>query len=395
MKKNFSADIISALLDDPAFFCWLIAPTPELDAYWQKRMNEDECLKENIETLVETIKNLKVVEELPSLKDKEEIWAKIEKDIQVSGYRSIKRWKSALSIAAFLAILLSGYWMFTEHGQNVEDFDYSAFLTQEPESLRSEEISLVLSDNRSIQIKDSTLITYTDEGIVVGTEKVEQASTEPQLNQLIVPYGKTTSVILCDGTKVWMNSGSKLIYPSTFEQNKREVFLVGEAFLDVVPNEKKPFVVRTNHLVVNVLGTCLNVTAYEDDDMQSVLLVSGKVDVRNGDMKQKLKISPNEKMRYEISSGNTKIEEVDVNYYISWIYGYLLLNKERLPQLLHKLERHYNVSFTYNEADIRNFSVSGKLDLDAGINEVMNFIALTTPVVYELKDDSILIKLRK
>lgn len=398
MMKCFSENIISALLDDPKFFQWLIEPTSELEAYWQERMNEDEQLKDNAETLMKILKNIKVAETTPTAQDKEVIWARIEKDIRPKRIIHRRGWGIVSSLVACAVLLLGGYWMLvTEWAPEQKEIDYTAFAVLEAESVQGEDISLILSDNRSINIKkDSAHISYTNNGtITIGTEEIVENTDKPQLNQLVVPYGKMTSLVLSDGTKVWMNSGSKLVYPSVFEENKREIFLLGEAFLDVTPNKDAPFMIKTNHLDVNVLGTRLNVTAYNDDDMQSVLLVSGSVEVKGQEAKKSFKIAPYQMLAYETSSSKINVEEVDVSNYISWIYGYLLLNAEKLPRLLHKLERHYNISFVYNENELRNISVSGKLDLAGGLNEVMSSIALTAPIWFELTEEQIIVKLRK
>ena len=93
-----------------------------------------------------------------------------------------------------------------------------------------------------------------------------------------------SSLTFSDGTKIWVNSGSKVIYPVSFEKKKREIYVEGEVYLDVTHDTSWPFVVRTQQVDVKVLGTSFNVSAYKDDSNMQVTLVEGKVEVNTNTM---------------------------------------------------------------------------------------------------------------
>jgi ferric-dicitrate binding protein FerR (iron transport regulator) len=168
---------------------------------------------------------------------------------------------------------------------------------------------------------------------------------------------------------------------------------MGEAYLDVAKNKDCPFIIRTNYMDVNVLGTELNVSAYQDESTQSVVLVSGAVSVNNKVRENAHNISPNQMFSYSTISNGIDVRKVDVNNYISWIHGYLLLDSESLNLVLQKLERHFNISFIYNAKDFENIFVSGKLDLSGTPENVLKYICIAAPVSYRVDNGVIKIEL--
>ena len=100
------------------------------------------------------------------------------------------------------------------------------------------------------------------------------------MNQVVVPFGKKSSIELADGTKVWLNAGSRMAFPDRFTGSRREIFLEGEAFFNVTPDKSMPFYVKTKEVVIRVLGTKFNVSAYEADNEVVTVLVEGTVSMR-------------------------------------------------------------------------------------------------------------------
>lgn len=400
METDSSYQVISVLLDDKQFSEWIIKPTPELDAHWEERMDKDEDLKKNVMALKGILEKIKVVEPSLTPEDKRLVWQQIEKKILAQERKKNRFrgfWTTMAAAAAVVVFMAGGYWLLSNNNRYINDTDYSLFAEMDGQLMKSKNINLILSGNRKIDIdKDDEVITYSHKGeIKVGREQVAREAETPQLNQLIVPYGKTTSLILSDGTKVWVNSGSKLIYPVVFEKNKREIFLTGEAYFDVTKNKKAPFIIKTNHIDVNVLGTKLNVSAYSDDSHQSIVLVTGAVEVKSKELKGPFKIMPNEKLAYGVATKKVDVQKVDVNHHISWVNGYLWLQSEELGNLLHKIERYYNQTFIYNSEELKDTYVSGKLNLEVNLKEVLDNISITTPIAYIIEEDGIAVTLQK
>ncbi|GAB6007562.1 FecR family protein [Dysgonomonas reticulitermitis] len=396
MRKNCSDNIISSLLDNDLFMKWIVNPTPELDAFWENEMNRDDELKDNVYTLKDIIKNIKIEEPALSIDEKKLIWERIEQNIgrdKMEKRFFLRRWMQVASVAAIVLLLVGGYFYVSSNKTEIE-VDYASML-DDNQTAQSGDISLILSNNKVVNIrKDSSQVVYDDKGrINVDSEEIKGAENgKPSLNQLIVPYGKTTFLTLSDGTKIWVNSGTKLIYPTVFDEDKREIYLVGEVYLDVTKDEDRPFIIKTNHMDVNVLGTKLNVSAYNDANAQSVVLVSGAVNIKSKELKGSYKIYPSQMFSYDIASSKADIQEVDVDNYVSWIHGYLMLKSESLDLVLQKLERYFNISFIYDAKNFSNIRVSGKLDLKGTPENALKYIGITAPISYKINGEKIKIE---
>ncbi len=269
---------------------------------------------------------------------------------------------------------------------------------------------LVKSGNHTVKVEaDRADVVYEGEGkLTVNSqeiaprgedEKVARASAwrkeEVRMDRVMVSYGKTAYLKLDDGTKIWVNSGSQLIYPSTFARDKREVFLVGEAYFEVAEDAARPFILKSNDLNVEVLGTRFNVSAYGDEVMQTVVLVSGSVDVSDVDGKISYQMDPDQMFSYDRTLGKAGIRTVDVEQYISWIHGYHLLRDESLDVLFTRIGRHFNVRFNYDPAQMQGISFGGKLDLVRGLEQVLDTISTTTPIEWRHENGEVIVELSK
>jgi hypothetical protein len=229
---------------------------------------------------------LQVKEPVLSDADKQILWEKIEKIIQGEQRKKmlLRRWTGLAATVAILLSLAGGAYLFTRN-QMLDSIDYISML-DEAQSLQSESVSLILPDSQVVAIQDDhSDVVYDHNGqINVNSKPIKGTYSKNSgmaLNTLVVPYGKTLSLTLNDETKVRVNSGTTLIYPTVFENNKREIYLTGEIYLDVAKDEARPFIIKTNQMDVNVLGTKLDVSAYSDDPVQSVVLVSGACCIKN------------------------------------------------------------------------------------------------------------------
>lgn len=396
MKKEHNTNTIYALLDDESFIRWVLCPTPELDRYWYQKARTDTELAEHIDMLKEIIERLKVEEPQLSAQNRTMMWDRIQEtiaDTETSKPILGIKWFRMASAVAIVIIAIGLFFTFIKKN---DDIDYASILQHDEDAMRSGNVSLVLSNDKVLEIsKDSSVVAYDNKGRVnVNSEQVE-ADPLSKLNQLIVPYGKTTSVILSDGTKIWINSGSKLIYPSVFDKSKREIFVEGEIYLDVKRNEQVPFVIKTNRIEVNVFGTKLNISAYREDTEQSVVLVSGSVSVKGKEQTKPTMIVPSQMFTFDIVSQDINVKNVDVENYTSWVNGYLLLHSESLNDVILKIERHYNMKFSYDRESFKNIHVSGKLDMKERIDEVLDFINVIASTEYQIKGDNVQIRKTK
>ena len=151
------------------------------------------------------------------------------------------------------------------------------------------------------------------------------------MNQLVVPFGKKSKIELADGTRLWLNSGSRAIYPVVFQKGKREIYLEGEGYLEVAHNASSPFYVVTDQMKVRVLGTKFNLSAYKEDASVSVVLVEGSVEASSES--GKLILKPNQLLNYQKSTRESTISHANVLQYVSWIDGWMLCDKEKLSSI--------------------------------------------------------------
>ncbi|GAB1855481.1 hypothetical protein MHTCC0001_03150 [Flavobacteriaceae bacterium MHTCC 0001] len=271
----------------------------------------------------------------------------------------------------------------------------------------SDKVTIILNEGKDISLEgESTTISYSNTGEQIdinGDDILTQnvsSTKETKFNTLIVPYGKRSTVTLSDGTKVWINSGSKFVYPISFNsENKREVYLEGEAAFDVSHDKDHPFVVLSDNQEVEVLGTVFNVSSYSDDDNNFVVLKSGSVQVshKNEDKglfskkKKSITIVPGIKANINLKSRKVSTKSVDVEHYFSWIDGVLILKNNNLNEIMRRLSRVYNVSINIDNKALADQRFSGYLDLKDSVDDVIQTIMETTEFNYQKNENQITI----
>ena len=212
-------------------------------------------------------------------------------------------------------------------------------------------------------------------------------------HSLKVPYGKRFNVILTDGSKVFLNSGSVLKYPIKFLPNqKREVFLQGEAYFDVSKNKKDLFIVNTNKINVEVYGTKFNVKNYSEDFNSDIVLVSGSVAIKNNENEESTLLKPG--FKGSVDKTTLKITESKINtkVYTSWIEGEVVFRKESFSQILKKLERLYNVTAIDNRVESSNELFNAAIDVEnENIETVLEYFNKIYNIKYEIFNNKIII----
>ena len=195
-------------------------------------------------------------------------------------------------------------------------------------------------------------------------------------NIVEVPRGQRVALTLSDGTKVWLNSNSKFVYPAQFSSEERDVRLEGEGFFDVTPNPDKPFIIRSGEARVKVLGTSFDFKSYKEDEFIKLTVSTGKVRVNVADQDLQLAVSPNEHLSINKIDGNVRKESIEENNYIKWIHGSLYFNKEPIREVIKTINRTYNrkVILQCKNCDYR---ITGTHD-NKSIEAVIEAICFTT-----------------
>ncbi|MBK3518206.1 FecR family protein [Carboxylicivirga marina] len=225
---------------------------------------------------------------------------------------------------------------------------------------------------------------------VLAYNNNEDPIEEIMYNTLEVPIGGRYSIVLSDGTKVWLNSKSSLKFPVQFGRESREVHLHGEGYFEVAKNENSPFKVHTSKGLVEVLGTEFNVSDYYDDDYSAVTLVEGAVKVANN--KEAVILKPGEQSLIFDVNKHIVSQEVDPNFYISWTKGVFEFDNQNLDYILRKLARWYDVSITYDHIVLKELRFTGAVESKDDIEIILNRIEHTCGVYFEISDSGIRVK---
>lgn len=385
MNTDYTTYTAEELLADDYFLRSERHPTPASDAFWAYLYATSPALAGEAALARQILEAFDQAGDAPHLLSPEAT-AALRQQIEARNRRHDRRYRrylrAATGIAAAVALVAAAGWHLLR--TTPPETDYAAIMNsfeQTPDSA-SNSIRLVLSDNRKIAIdgKESQ-VDYNDKGEVnINSSQViheEADESRPAYNQLIVPHGKRSTVTFGDGTRAWLNSGSRIVYPVNFEKHKREIYAQGEVCLDVARDEKRPFVVKTDHLHIQVLGTKFNVNDCADDPSAHVALLCGQVEISaNG---EKNILTPNRMLSYDRRKNETRIATVDAAEYIAWTEGYYPFKQECLSVALHKLSKYYGVEFEWDEK-VSTLKCSGKFDLKEDLAEAFRTLEKTAPI---------------
>ena len=206
-------------------------------------------------------------------------------------------------------------------------------------------------------------------------------------------YGERELVTLPDSSKVWLNSGSTLIYPSRFVSKERNVCLTGEAFFDVTKDKEHPFIVDVNQIRLKVLGTSFNVCSYPDNPEITTTLESGKIQVDIEGKDQTYLLSPHDHLVYNSQTGQVDISHLDIDNYSVWRTGALYFNDAKFRQVITQLERAYNVKIHIRNDQFDDQTIRVHFNSNESIEEVMSIIKMLIPALhYEIKGQDVYIE---
>ncbi|WP_426291686.1 FecR family protein [Dyadobacter endophyticus] len=319
--------------------------------------------------------------------EKDALWNQVEETISRRKQRSFNTfWIAAAASVTLLLLAGVGYLVFYEDSARVMQ-DVAAKAKEIPEETR-----LILADERAVSLrKDHSSVVYKDNGALIQVDSSstigQQVAGDQQFNTLIVPYGKRSVLTLSDGTRIWLNSGSKLVYPSHFGKGQREVYLEGQAYFSVTHAENAPFYVHTKDMEVKVLGTEFDVSAYDDDPYTATVLTKGSVELTTQRQalfgSKKTKITPGTRAVFDQERAALQTQQVDVREYVSWKDGYLELNSAPLAEILKKLSRYYRVDIELKQPKLAGVTFRGSLELQEDIRKTLEGISLTTGLIYK------------
>ena len=378
-------------LEDESFLRWLSNPTQEDADFWNGFLKNHPYKRVEIKEATLIFNLFYSRENKLALTEQYELWKKIQDESKTAKQSLLTTFLkyAAVLVFAFFSGAISYY--IYQHTASQNHFQLAEAIPAKGEAM------IILSDGSRVPLdKQMSEISYSKNGkqLIINNDTINQksGSQSESMNKVIISYGKKSMIVLSDGTKVWLNAGSQLVYPAVFNGKTRQVTLIGEAFFDVTKNPQNPFIVRASNVSVQVLGTRFDISAYPDDKIIQTVLEEGKVNLKylgNGILNREyvVEMRPNQMVEYDRTSGEASSKLVDVSKYISWKDGMLEFEKVDLGRALMQVERFYNVKIHLSDPEIGTYKLSGKLDLKDEPEEVLNVIKLTVPIDWQKKSN--------
>lgn len=237
---------------------------------------------------------------------------------------------------------------------------------------------VTLSNGNKFRIPDGVFPEGATEVFVIDAKGIDYhtPTNKPQVkeikNTLRTLHGMECHIVLSDGTKVHLNAESQLTYPICFSKKERVVRVEGEAYFDVAPDKKHPFIVQTPHTSIRVTGTSFNVRAYADEKTESTTLISGTVNINNGN--KNFELIPNQHFIYDKSSGNSTVANVNTELYTSWESGSFIFKNIPLENVMSYLSKWYGFKYRFEDDAAKQVQIGAYLNRYANMNPIIDMI---------------------
>lgn len=292
-------------------------------------------------------------------------------------------------VAAAAIILASSFslWFFQLRNVSQSLNASSVQIKQQDVSPGGNRATLILADGKTIKLSDAKTgvvidlnkLSY-DDGSIIASEKKEQASTSEILT-VSTPKGGTYKVILPDGSQVWLNSASKITFPSSFQlTTSRTINLIGEAYFEVTKDKSRPFIVETNRQKIQVLGTHFNVNSYHDEPVTKTTLLEGSIQLKA--LGQEIILKPG--MQAILNSNNIETNKVDLEEAVAWKNGNFIFNDEDLESIMRKVSRWYDVEVYYQDK-LPQMSFLGALSRSKNLSTLIKVLEASGQVHFKIE----------
>jgi len=338
-------------LNNKEFVRWVKQPNDNLDKYWKKWLETHPDQRNDFFIAREVIKGLQTGRHLPTPEEKEEILLKILSGDTNQITADNKKGRSHD---------LSFYWKSFPIGGKVAALLLLAFMC------------------------------------IISLKALNQSSEpQPEIQPVMMLTKSTTKGQKCkfklpDGSMVWLNADSKLIYPEQFPDSLRQVSLIGEAFFEVAKNPAKPFKVITEDLTTTALGTAFNINTFCPQKLD-VSLIEGKVKVENARTEEKILLSPGQQLQYSLKEQKTTVGVFDGLTVTGWKEGILYLKDSKFEDVIEKLKRWYGVDIEVLGKPKPSWSLTGKYD-NQSLEMVLNRMSYIEHFEYTIQDKNVTLK---
>ncbi len=364
-----------------------------IDENQQKILNDwlqDTNRKKLFNQIIQKKKILRSAERYDTY-DIEKAWNKLEKEMSKP-----KRRNSWLKYAAAIVLPLAISWFV------ITQIQHSAQTVAEADTLQPGESNAVLflADGKVIDLKNDTSGTIKlDNKLLLAREanKIKINSSKMMeselisMNKIVTPVGGEYQIELPDGTNVWLNADSYLEFPSRFTGKERKVIAHGELYFDVAKDLEKPFVVKSQELTLEVLGTEFNLRSYKDEGNIVSTLVEGSLNVSNGSGDELL-LSPGFQAELNKTDNQLSEEVANIEEVIAWKEGKFTFESKALCDILRDLSRWYDAELIYENETVKQETFSVDVPRYNDISGVLDLIEATDEVKFEIEEKKIIIK---
>ena len=305
---------------------------------------------------------------------------------------SIRMWYSVAAIGV-LMLSVGGAFLWNRVDQSdqlAQEVSIQPGKTQAVLVLSSGEKVNMGAEACELEERDGTALQVSENGQIAyhsgKDDKVVEGKGEDVMNRLLVPRGGEFSLTLADGTCVWLNAETELLYPVRFNGKQRVVQLKGEAYFKVAKNQDMPFLVQVGDVTVKVYGTEFNMNTY--DGVETVL-VTGTVSMNQGGREVMLK--PNQKGVFDPSKGEILVENVNVLPYVAWKNGDFIFQNESLGSIMDKLSRWYGLEVFYQNSELCNVRLSGNLKRYKDVKELFHSFEKISDTHFKVQGNTVFI----
>ena len=255
---------------------------------------------------------------------------------------------------------------------------------------------VILADGERVILSDSSMVLKEKNGSVILQDSGRltyspSVSNETLLyNTVTVPRGNELLLYLSDGTKVWLNADSELRYPTFFSGERREVWLVGEAYFEVVADSSQPFWVYSAKGKIEVLGTSFNVRSYPEEARIVTTLVKGSI-VYTDSEQHKFELSPGEQTISQPGLA-TILQKVNPDYYTGWKDGKYVFKSTTLEDIMQELSRWYNITVFYANTEVKQLHFTGDLKRYDRVETFLRFLEIGGDVCFDVKGNTVTVR---
>jgi hypothetical protein len=249
-----------------------------------------------------------------------------------------------------------------------------------------QQIILDSAGNGMLTSQGNTNILKQNGKIVYDEQNISKS--EVLYNTMTTPRGRQYSLVLADGTKVWLNAASSITFPTVFTGNERRVQITGEAYFEVAKNAAMPFKVEVDQMEVKVLGTHFNIKAYDDESSIKTTLLEGSVRVTKENLDALLK--PGQEAVLDNRSGDFKVAEANIEEAVAWKDGLFEFNNADIRSIMRQLSRWYDIEVVY-QGDIAGKNFSGVMSQNTNLSQVLKMLQLTKAVHFKVEGAKVIV----